>query len=123
MTMNNWITLNLTTKGPFNLKRTLETGHSSFPIPPSDKSGRYYLVITIPNSGKKVVSRFYQKGQKLVVELSTHTQNLSDNEIKVLRQLFRKMFGLHINMLDFYETFKKDPIASSFQHCNGIRLT
>ena len=28
MVMDNWITLNLTTQGPFNLKRTLETGQS-----------------------------------------------------------------------------------------------
>jgi len=123
MVMDNWITLNLTTQGPFNLKRTLETGHSSFPIPRSDKSNRYYMVVNIPKSNRKVVTRFFQKGSKLVVELAAHTIPLSENDIKEMRNLMRRTFGLHMNLLEFYEIFKKDPIAPSFSHCKGIKLT
>ncbi|HUT80045.1 MAG TPA: hypothetical protein VMZ29_02490 [Candidatus Bathyarchaeia archaeon] len=123
MVMNEWITVNIPAKGPLDLKRTIDTGHSSFPIPPSDKSGRYYMVVMIPDSKKKVLSRFYQKGAKLIVDFSVHHQDLNENEVKYLRQLFRKMFGLHIDMNEFYEIYKKDPIAPAFQDCNGIRLT
>ncbi len=123
MVMDNWITLNLTTKGSFNLKRTLETGHSSFPIPRSDKSGRYYFVITIPDSHKKVVCRVYQKGAKLIAEVSSYNEQLSENDLKALKKLLRKTFGLHLNVLEFYSEFKNDPIAPAFKHCSGVRLT
>ncbi|MBY8993256.1 MAG: DNA-3-methyladenine glycosylase 2 family protein [Candidatus Heimdallarchaeota archaeon] len=123
MVMDNWITLNLATQGPFDLKHTLETGHSSFPIPRSDKSDRYYMVVNIPNSNRNIVTRFAQKGSNLVVELAEQTLPITENDIKAMRNLMRRTFGLHLNLREFYDIFKKDPIAPSFDHCLGIRLT
>ncbi len=123
MPMDNWISFNLTTQGPFNLRHTLETGHSSFPIPRKDKANRYYMVVNIPDTEKKIITRFVQKGSKLAVDLSAHTIPLTENDIKAMRNLMRRTFGLHMNLDEFYETFKKDPIAPAFKHCTGIRLT
>jgi N-glycosylase/DNA lyase len=124
MALSNWIELQLTTRGPFSLKRTLETGHSSFPIPRTDKSNRYYFVITIPNSKKRVVTRIYQKSpSKVIVDVAGYNQQMSDVEIKNLKKLIARMLGLNINLLQFYDEFKNDPIAPAFKHCKGIRLT
>ncbi|NHJ40505.1 MAG: DNA-3-methyladenine glycosylase 2 family protein [Asgard group archaeon] len=124
MTLTEWISFNITTKGPFDLKRTLETGHSSFPIPQTDKLGRYYMVVTVPYTNKKVVSRFYQKGStRTNIDISYFNQSLSENNIKDLKLLFRKILGLNLNLLEFYEEFNNDPIRSCFDHCKGIRLT
>ena len=71
--MEKWTSITLSTKGPFDLKRTLESGHSSFPIPVKDKEGKYYIVIKVPNAKKKTICRLYQKGKKLGVDLSHST--------------------------------------------------
>lgn len=123
MTLENWVSFGLTAKGPFDLKRTLETGHSSFPLPRNDKAGRYYMVVTIPGTKRKVVCRFHQRSSRINVEVSQQGVKISDQDLKQLRRLFRKMLGLDVNILEFYEQFKKDPIAPAFKQCNGVRLT
>ncbi|NHJ86775.1 MAG: DNA-3-methyladenine glycosylase 2 family protein [Asgard group archaeon] len=123
MALDNWITFNLTTSGPLNLKRTLETGHSSFPLPRSDKSDRYYMAVNIPNSTKKALTRFYQKGSKIIVDIKPHLESLTENDVKAIRKLMRRSLGLDLNLEEFYAAYKKDPIASTFQLCNGVRLT
>jgi N-glycosylase/DNA lyase len=124
MVLTDWTMINLTTKGPLDLKRTFETGHSSFPIPRTDKMGRYYMVVSIPNTNKKVVARFYQKStSKVTVDIASYNQSLTENNLTDLRLLFRKILGLNVNLLEFYNEFKNDPIRPCFDHCKGIRLT
>jgi 3-methyladenine DNA glycosylase/8-oxoguanine DNA glycosylase len=81
-------------------------------------------VITIPKTNKKVVARFYQKSpSKVVADIACYNQQVSENEINDLKIHFKKILGLNMNVLEFYEQFRNDPIAPAFKHCKGVRLT
>jgi N-glycosylase/DNA lyase len=123
MVVGEWISITVSTSGPFDLKKTLESGHSSFPIPVSDKDNRYYLVIKEQKSQKYVISRIYQKGARLGADFFSVQSPLSDNDLKEMRKIIRKILGLNYNLDEFYTTFKKDPIAPSFKERAGVRLT
>ncbi|MFW9924680.1 MAG: DNA-3-methyladenine glycosylase family protein, partial [Candidatus Thorarchaeota archaeon] len=123
MAINEWITLNFNPKGPLDLMKTIESGHSSFPIPPKDKLGRYYLVINAPGTNKPLIVRLFQKGQKLEAGISNPNGALSEDDIKIMKKYIPEICGLKYDLLQFYEEFKKDPIASSFKEREGIRLT
>jgi len=123
MVVGEWVSIAISTSGPFDLKKTLESGHSSFPIPLIDKNNRYYLVIYEPKSRKYVISRIYQKGVKLGADLYSAPAPLTENDIKEMRKILRKILGLNFNLVEFYDTFKKDPIAPAFKDRAGVRLT
>ena len=123
MVVGEWVSIAISTSGPFDLKKTLESGHSSFPIPLIDKNNRYYLVIYEPKSRKYVISRIYQKGVKLGADLYSAPAPLTENDIKEMRKILRKILGLNFNLVEFYNTFKKDPIAPAFKDRAGVRLT
>ncbi|MHA1155562.1 MAG: DNA-3-methyladenine glycosylase family protein [Candidatus Heimdallarchaeota archaeon] len=123
MATSDWIPLNLPTKGPIDLKRTIESGHSSFPIPVSDKLEKYYLVVKVPGTTKNIVCRVGQKKTKIIAELSDPSGSLSENEIKIMKKYLRTIFGLDMNLLQFYEEFKSDPLAKAFKDRYGLRLT
>ena len=123
MAISRWIPVNLTTRGPIDLKKTIESGHSSFPIPVSDKLEKHYFVIQIPESRKKIVCRIGQKKSKIFAELSDPTGDITENEVKVMRKFLRKIFGLDINLQQFYQEFDGDPLAKAFPGREGLRLT
>lgn len=123
MSMSNWTTFNITAKGPFDLKRTVESGHSSFPIPLTDKQGRYYFIMNIPKSNKKVITRIGQKGSKLQTDITLPQGTIEKDELSNMKKLIRSVFGLNISLLEFYEEFNNDPIAKTFKNNPGLRLT
>ncbi len=123
MAMNEWVPLSLPTKGPINLRRTIESGHSSFPIPMSDKLEKYYFVINVPGTTKTIVCRIGQKKTKIQAELADPSGSLSENNVKKLKKYLRTIFGLDMNLLQFYEEFKSDPLAKAFNDRQGLRLT
>ncbi len=123
MLLNEWIPFSMSTNGPFDLKRTIESGQSSFPTPQSDKLGRYYLVFDLESKGKKVITRFYQKGAKLHGEMVSPMEELTEAQIKEAKKKIRLTLGLQFNLREFYATYKDDPIAPAFQFCTGLKLT
>ena len=123
MTIRELVTLNFTAKGPFDLKQTIESGHSSFPIPMSDKLGRYYMVIKVPNTNKMSVCRISQNKSKMIAEIASPQEALNENEVKDMRTLLREVFGLNLNLLEFYEEFRSDKLAPAFKAKTGMRLT
>lgn len=123
MAMNEWISLNLPTKGPIDLKKTIESGHSSFPIPVSDKLEKYYLVVKVPGTPKNIICRISQKKTKILAELSNPSGVISENDLKIMKKHLRTIFGLDMNLLQFYEEFKSDPMAEAFTGRQGLRLT
>jgi 3-methyladenine DNA glycosylase/8-oxoguanine DNA glycosylase len=123
MVVGDWVSITISSTGPIDLKKTLESGHSSFPIPVIDKKNRYYLVIFEPKSKKYVITRVYQKGAKIGVDLYSTPTPLKENNIKEMRKIIRIILGLNINLEEFYTIFKKDPIAPAFKERTGVRLT
>ncbi|NHJ05452.1 MAG: DNA-3-methyladenine glycosylase 2 family protein [Candidatus Heimdallarchaeota archaeon] len=123
MSMRELITLNFTTKGPFDLKRTIESGHSSFPIPMSDKMNRYYMVIKVPETKKVTICRVFQNKTKMIAEILSPEGALEDNEIKSMRKYLRIIFGLDLDLEKFFEEFKNDKLAPAFKVNAGLRLT
>lgn len=123
MSIIEWVPLHFLAKGPFDLTRTIESGHSSFSIPRKDKTGKYYMVIKIPGTQNKAICRFSQSGQRLTAEVVKVGGSLTSNEETALRELIREMFGLTLDLEEFYEKFKKDPIAPALKGRLGIRLT
>ncbi len=123
MVVGEWVSIAISSTGPIDLKKTLESGHSSFPIPVIDKNNRYYLVIFEPKSKKYVISRVYQKGAKLGADLYSAPAPLTENDIKEMRKILRIILGLNFNLEEFYSTFKNDPIAPAFKERKGVRLT
>jgi len=123
MLLNDWVPFSLSTNGPFDLKRTIESGQSSFPTPQSDKMGRYYFVLDTSKKDKKIIARFSQKGAKLLGEIISTTESLTEVEIKETKKMIKQSLGLHFNLRDFYSQFKDDPIAPAFVFCKGLKLT
>ncbi|HUU77640.1 MAG TPA: DNA glycosylase [candidate division Zixibacteria bacterium] len=123
MSMRELITLNFTAKGPFDLKRTIESGHSSFPIPMSDKMNRYYMVIKVPETKKVTICRVFQNKTKMAAEILSPDRTLEDNEVKSMRKYLRVIFGLDLDLVQFFEEFKSDKLAPAFKANAGLRLT
>ncbi|MBD3191415.1 MAG: hypothetical protein GF308_12275 [Candidatus Heimdallarchaeota archaeon] len=123
MIMDNWISIKIAAQGPFDLKRTFESGHSSFPIPLKDKQDRWYLVMRPTSINTVIITRVAQQGSNLVAEISCPQRELKENEVQSMKKILRTTFGLQLNLAAFIEEFKKDPIAPAFELYRGIRLT
>ncbi|MEA2071834.1 MAG: hypothetical protein U9O98_11170 [Asgard group archaeon] len=120
--MEQWKKITLSTTGPLNLVRTIETGHSAFPVPLKDKEGNYYLILTLPYSQKKYITKFRQIGERIYVWISYRVKKPTSQELSQIRKILRESLGLNMNLQDFFDAFKDDPITRCFEQRSGIRL-
>jgi N-glycosylase/DNA lyase len=125
LSITDWISFTLKSNGPVNLKDTLESGHSSFPIPVRDKKDYWYLALKLPKYEKQVVVRLSQKktSSPIKVGLSPQKESFTDKEVNYLKDYLGHLFGLNIDLEAFYNQFSKDPLAPSFKKRYGLRLT
>ena len=81
------------------------------------------MVIKVPETEKVTICRIFQNKAKMTAEILSPQGTLEENEIKSMRKHLREIFGLDLDLMQFFEEFKNDKLAPAFKANAGLRLT